>query len=64
MREDFVKKLTALIEVKSLVTLFLTGDFVYLSITGSIDKADFMMIFGMVITYFFAKNMAKKDGAV
>lgn len=52
MKEKFAK----LIDVKSIVTLVLTGIFSYLAIIGVIESKDFMIIFAMIMTYFFTKN--------
>jgi hypothetical protein len=50
------EKITSLINVKSIVTLVLTGVFSYLSIIGKMTAEQFMTVFAMIITYFFAKK--------
>lgn len=54
-----IKNIAKLIDVKSIVTLVITGAFTYLSIAGKLSPEQFMVIFVMVMTYFFTK---KKDG--
>lgn len=57
--KDLIEKIVKLIDVKSLVTLSLTGVFAYLSIIGKLEPADFMMIFAMIMTFYFAKKDTK-----
>lgn len=52
--------LIALLKVKSIITLISFVAFVYLSVTGKISSDNFMLILGMIATYFFNKD--KKDG--
>lgn len=55
------KKLTKLIDVKSIVTFVLTGVFAYLSITGTISGQDFLQVFLMVISFYFGTQSGKKE---
>lgn len=57
--EKLIKSLIDLLKVKSIITLLSFIAFVYLSIKGKIDVDNFMLILGMIATYFFSK--AKKD---
>ena len=57
--KELLEKITKLIDVKSIVTLTLTVVFAYLSVTKTLDTADFMMIFAMIITFYFAKKESK-----
>ena len=57
--EKLIKSLVDLLKVKSIITLLSFIAFVYLSIKGKIDVDNFMLILGMIATYFFSK--AKKD---
>lgn len=50
------EKLADLINVKSIVTLIATGVFSYLAIIGKISSEQFMTVFVMIMTYFFAKK--------
>ena len=55
-------KLAKLIDVKSIVTLALTGIFSYMSITGQISGQEFMTIFSVVIAFYFGTQYGKKEG--
>ena len=50
-----MKNLLELLKVKSLVTLAITMTFVYLSVTGKLDQAQYMTIATAVFTYYFTK---------
>lgn len=50
------EKITSLINVKSIVTLVLTGVFAYLSVIGKMTGEQFMTVFVMIMTYFFTKK--------
>lgn len=56
MKERFAK----LINIKSIVTLLLTGVFCYLSIVRVIPAEIFMTVFTVVIAFYFG-TQAKKD---
>lgn len=58
MKEKFAK----LVDVKSLVTLALTGVFSYLSIIGTISSQEFLTIFSVVIAFYFGTQYGKKEG--
>lgn len=48
-----IKNIAKLIDVKSLVTLVLTGVFAYLAITEKISGSEFLTIFTMIISFYF-----------
>ena len=52
MSEKIIKRAAALISVKSIVTLTLTGVFSYLAITQQIAQ-DFMTVYAVVIAFYF-----------
>lgn len=54
----WVRRLTALLSVKSLVTLVLTGVFAYQAITGNISQ-DFMTIYAVIIAFYFGTQSQK-----
>ena len=56
MKERFAK----LLSVKSIVTIFLTAVFCYLSITGAIMAEQFMTVFTVVIAFYFGTQVEKK----
>lgn len=56
------EKLMKLIDVKSLVTLALTGIFSYLAITGTISGTEFLTVFTVIISFYFGTQVQKKEG--
>ena len=62
MKETFVKRLTALLSVKSLVTLTLTGVFAWMAATGTISQ-DFMTIYAVIIAFYFGTQSQKTQEA-
>lgn len=54
-------KLAKLIDVKSIVTLALTGVFSFLSITGVISGSEFLTIFTIIIGFYFGTQVSKKS---
>ena len=62
MPETILKRLGALLSVKPLVTLTLTGVFAYLAITGQIAQ-NFMTIYAVIIAFYFGTQSQKvQDG--
>ena len=55
MKEKFAK----LIDVKSLMTLALTGGFIGLTCTGEISGEQFLTIFTMIVGFYFATQSEK-----
>nr|WP_243268421.1 hypothetical protein [Anaerotruncus colihominis] len=53
MSSLWLKRVTNLLCVKSIVTIALTGVFAYLSIIGQISSQDFLTIFSVVIAFYF-----------
>lgn len=62
MKEKILTKLINLIKVKSIITIISFLTFVYLSVTGKIDTDNFMLILGMIATYFFNKDNVDPKG--
>lgn len=58
MSETILKRLGALLSVKSIVTLVLTVVFAYLAITGQIAQ-DFMTIYAVIIAFYFGTQSQK-----
>ncbi|WP_195608160.1 hypothetical protein [Intestinimonas butyriciproducens] len=58
MNENIIKRLGALMSVKSIVTLALTAVFAYLAITGQIAQ-DFMTVYAVVIAFYFGTQSQK-----
>ena len=53
MRELWLKRVSNLLCVKSIVTLILTLSFAYLAITGQVSSQDFLTIFSVVVAFYF-----------
>ena len=55
------KKLTKLVDVKSIITLAFGGVFAYLAVIGKISEDSFMTVFVMIMTYYFAKGRGNSE---
>ena len=53
MRELWLKRVSNLLCVKSIVTLILPLSFAYLAITGQVSSQDFLTIFSVVVAFYF-----------
>ena len=60
---NFIKRVSALLSVKSIVTLVLTVVFAYLAINNKIDQ-DFMTIYAIIIAFYFGTQSQKIQDAV
>lgn len=58
MHERIVKRIAALMSVKSLVTLVLTAVFAYMACTHGISQ-DFMTIYAVIIAFYFGTQSQK-----
>lgn len=54
-------KLTNLIDVKSIVTLVLTGIFGFLTINGKVSSEQFQTIFTTIISFYFGTQYQKNS---
>ena len=54
-------KIAKLIDVKSIVTLVLTGVFAYLAIIAKVSADNFMTIFTVIIAFYFGTQTAKQS---
>lgn len=63
MNQTILKRLGALMSVKSIVTLVLTGVFAYLAIAGKIAQ-DFMTVYAVVIAFYFGTQSQKVQDAL
>lgn len=59
-KKNILKRAAALLSVKSLVTLTLTGVFAYLSVKGEIAQ-DFMTIYAVIIAFYFGTQAQKGE---
>ena len=58
------EKLAALLNVKSIVTLMLTGVFAWLSINGTITGQEFQTVLSVVIAFYFGTQYQKRAEVV
>lgn len=56
-----LKKICNLIDVKSLVTITLTGVFSVLSVQGRISAEQFLTVFTVVISFYFGTQYQKNS---
>lgn len=63
MPETILKRLGALMSVKSIVTMVLTGVFAFLAVTGNIQQ-DFMTIYAVIIAFYFGTQSQKVQDAI
>ena len=61
MKNNLLNAILNLLKVKSIITLITFSAFFYLSIIGKIDTDNFMLILGMISTYFFTKKSNGDD---
>lgn len=55
----FKQRICKLINVKTIVTLSLTGVFVYLAVNGQIDRETFIHLYLIVISFYFGTQAEK-----
>lgn len=63
MPETILKRIAALMSVKSLVTLILTGVFAFMACTNQISQ-DFMTIYAVIIAFYFGTQSQKVQDAI
>ena len=63
MNQNIIKRLAALMSVKSLVTLILTGVFAFMACTNQISQ-DFMTIYAVIIAFYFGTQSQRIQDAV
>lgn len=61
--EKILQRLAALMSVKSIVTIALTGVFAYLAIVGKISQ-EFIMIYTTIIAFYFGTQSQRIAEAV
>ena len=64
MNEKIMKRIAALMSVKSIVTVALTAVFTVLALRGSVTGQDFLTIFLMVISFYFGTQSQKVQEAM
>lgn len=55
------ERIAKLIDVKSLVTLILTGVFGFLSVTGKVSEQQFQTIYTVIIGFYFGTQVRKNE---
>ena len=63
MREKFLTRIYALLSVKSIITLALTGVFIEQVLSGSVNP-DFMTIYTVIIAFYFGTQAQKIQDVV
>lgn len=63
MHQNIIKRLAALMSVKSLVTLILTGVFAFMACTNQISQ-DFMTIYAVIIAFYFGTQSQKLQDTI
>lgn len=63
MNDIILKRIGALMSVKSLVTLVLTGVFAFMACAGKISQ-DFMTIYAVIIAFYFGTQSQKVQDAM
>lgn len=59
--KEFVAKIVKLIDVKSIVTLLLTGGFLFLVTKEVIDGREFMSVYIMIMGFYFGTQSNKNS---
>ena len=57
------RRIYNLLCIKSIVTLALTGLFVFLAVTGQVSARDFITIFSIVIAFYFGTKSRRRRAA-
>lgn len=58
---EIIKRLAKLIDVKSIMTLVITGVFSFLAVKGIITGEQFIVIFTMIVGFYFGTQAKKGD---
>ena len=62
--DDLIKRVTALLAVKSIVTIVLTCVFAWLAVAGQVTTEQFLTVFTVVIAFYFGTQAERKAQAV
>lgn len=63
MHERIIKRIAALLSVKSMVTMVLTGVFAYMACNDGISQ-DFMTIYAVIIAFYFGTQSQKAQDLI
>lgn len=64
MDNIFLKRLSSLISVKSIVTITTTIVFAILALTDRVSTQDFMSVFTMLVAFYFGTQSSKLQDAL
>lgn len=53
------EKIAKLVNVKSIVTLAMTGIFAYLAVAGTVSGTEFLTVFTVIISFYFGTQAQK-----
>lgn len=56
----FKEKIAKLIDVKSIMTLTITGAFIFLTVTNKVSPELFMSVFSLIIGFYFGTQNEKQ----
>lgn len=56
----FKEKLAKLVDVKSVMTLSITGAFIFLTVTNKISPELFMSVFSLIVGFYFGTQNEKQ----
>lgn len=59
--EEFSKRLSNLLTIKSMVTLILTVVFAYLTCGGQVSAEEFLTVFTVVIAFYFGTQTERSS---
>ena len=59
MKEQIFKRLAALLSVKSIATLVLTGVFAWLAVGGKVTGQEFVTVYSVVVAFYFGTQSQK-----
>lgn len=60
----FIQKICKLIDVKSIITIYLTVIFGYLSATGQVSVEQFLAVFTVIISFYFGVQYQKNNNDI
>lgn len=63
MNDKIIKRIAALMSVKSIVTMVLTGVFAYMTCTQEISQ-DFLTIYAVIIAFYFGTQSQKAQDII
>lgn len=59
--EQFLRRLSGLLAVKSIVTVTLTAVFAWMSLRGAVSAEQFLTVFTVVIAFYFGTQAERKQ---